>query len=196
LNIDRTGLVRHLLGTATQLFLDDKDPIAVHCLAASALEHSEYLAAAENAEPLKTHMLQSFPEMSEKDIKRIRNRHYRAIKHSHDWQGNPFDIQQSLEDFDDAQNDAILFAGWHDFMKTGAPIPVAAQVLELWFFRVYPYALNPKKDFELPLFDEIHLADRPTQKRLLRREIADAWNTYDVVADKRTDTRDLVLKRT
>lgn len=108
-------------------------------------------------------MIHTFPEMSEKDIKRIRNRHYQAIKHSHDLKGRPFDIPGSLEDFDDAQNDAVLFAGWHDFMKTGAPIPIAAQVLELWFFRVYPRSLNPKKDFDLPLFDDIHRASRKVQ---------------------------------
>lgn len=193
MDIDRTELIRRLLGTATQLFLDEKDPISVHCLAASALEHAEYLAISANAVPLKSHILETFPQSSEKEINRLRNQHYRSIKHSHDLKGVPFDIEKELNKFDDRSNDALLFAGWHDFMLSGAPIPIAAQVFQLWFFRLYPSSLNPNRDFKFPLFDKLQEATRSAQKQRLRRAIAEVYQTFDIVADEKTDIRELVL---
>ena len=194
MQIERAELVRRLLGTASQLFLDDCDPISVHCLASSALEHAEYLATKSTDRPFRSHVFGTFPEMSEKDFKRLRNCHWNVIKHSQDFKGNAYKVRARLADFDDSSNDATLFVGWYDYMNCGLSIPIAAQVLQLWFFRVYPNTLNLEKDFDLPAFDEIDKKDRKAQKAILVSEVNRANKNPDIADHPMSDGRPLVLK--
>lgn len=191
--IDQVELIRRLLGTATQLFLDDADPLSVHCLASSAIEHAEHIAETYSGESFKSHVLGTFPDMTVRDLKRLRNRHWTVIKHSHDRKGKPFDVTKELVDFDDSANDAILFAGWYDYMKCGHPIPVAAQVFQLWFFRMYPKSLNQTKDFEYQAFAQLDNLERCEQKRRLRSAIKNESSSDELLNHPMTDSRPLVL---
>ena len=191
--MDRSELCRRLLGTATQIFLDNNDPVSVHTLAGTASEHSEYLAKQHTGRNFKTHVMECHPDWTESYFKKIRNRHYRVIKHSHDFKREPFDIDHQMRDFSDQQNDAVLFAGWYDFMKCGNKIPIAAQVFQLWFFRVYPSSMNPENDFDFPSFDGISEKPRFVQKQLLNSEISNAQSWKEVVEHPLTDLRPLIL---
>jgi len=193
MDVDRLELVRRLLGAATQLFLEDADPISVHCLAASACEHAEH-AAQESAEVnFKSHAMVTFPDIAKGELKQLRNKYWTVIKHSHDRRGDPFDVSARLADFDDSDNDPIVFVAWYDFMMCGRPIPLAAQVFQLWFFRVYPASLNPESDFDFPKFDGISRETRKPQKRILKEAISDAFQMPELVSDPCTDMRPLIL---
>jgi hypothetical protein len=133
----REELVRRLLGVATQLFLDDKDPISVHCLASSAGEHAAELAAQAKAETLNQHILKTFPERSLKEIRKLRNRDWNAIKHSKNEAGQLRIPEAELKEFKDAVNDHMLFIVWYDFMMSGAKLPIPAQVYQVWYFELY-----------------------------------------------------------
>lgn len=187
MDIDRGDLVRRLLGMATQLFLENRDPVSVHCLAASSLEHAEHLAMEHTGGDFKSKIMSTLPGISERELRRLRNRHWTVIKHSHNLGGVPFDVEDELSDFDDSQNDAILFVAWYDFMSCGRPIPVAAQVFQLWFFRVYPDSLDPEKPFDFPLFDGLHELQRSEQKRLLNLAITNASAMSEVASHPMTD---------
>ncbi|MCT8329996.1 hypothetical protein [Albidovulum sediminis] len=191
--IDQIELVRRLLGTATQLFLDDADPLSVHCLASSAIEHAEHIAETYSDRSFKSHVMGTFPDMTKIDFKRLRNRHWKVIKHSHDLSGKPFEVTKELDDFDDAANDAVLFAGWYDFMKCGQPIPIAAQVFQLWFFRMYPKSLNQSKEFEYQYFSQLDSLERHEQKRRLRAAIKKESFSDELLNHPMTDSRPLIL---
>lgn len=167
--------------------------MAVHSLACTALEHAEYLASEVGQKPLKTHIIQTIPRLQEKDFKRLRNKHWTVIKHSHDLKGQPFDVKANLSDFHDSSNDAVLFSGWYDYMKCDLPIPVAAQVFQAWFFRVYPETMNPDRDFFFPPFDGLHALSRDDQKKQLRKQIAAALQWDEVLQHPNTDNRPLVV---
>ncbi|MEM7075914.1 MAG: hypothetical protein AAF484_12555 [Pseudomonadota bacterium] len=107
----REEICRRLLGTATQLFLESKDPVSVHALASNAIEHAEYLATQHRESSLKDHVIAMFPNMQLKDLKQMRNKHYRVIKHSHNFKNEPFDVEREMVDFGDVSNDYILFNG-------------------------------------------------------------------------------------
>ena len=191
--VERFELVRRLLGTSTQLFLDDADPVSVHCLAASAAEHGEHLTIEMGGEPFKSHVFTTFPDLNEKGLKRLRNRYWTVIEHSHDLKNKPFDVKTELAEFNDSSNDAVLFCGWYDFMMCGYPIPAEVQVFQLWFFRIYPNSLNPEKEFEFEAFSDLKSLDRSAQKQRLRQEIEKALHRSGIIDNIMTDRRPLIL---
>ena len=195
--IERSQLVRRLLGAATQLFLDDADPIIVHCIASSAVEHAELLAQDANRNPLKQHILSTFPEISEQEFKRLRNQNWNVIKHSHDRKGQPFDVPKKLADFDDWSNDAILFAGWHDYQRSGQPLPIEAQAFQVWFFNLYPNSVDPTKRSEVayPSFENLTNLSRIGQKTALREAIETARNDTDIMNHPNTDKTPLNMQK-
>ncbi|MEM9910563.1 MAG: hypothetical protein AAF922_07235 [Pseudomonadota bacterium] len=189
----REEICRRLLGTATQLFLDSKDPVSVHALASNAIEHADFLAQQHKGSGLKDHVLAMFPDMELRDLKRMRNKHYRVIKHSHNFKNEPFDISKEMADFGDTSNDYILFNCWFDFMGCGFPIPLAAQVFQTWFFRMYPKTLNPEHDFDFPLFDILMDLPRFVQKQKLCEAVIEVGKWKEVMEHENTDRRPLCL---
>ncbi|MEM9045200.1 MAG: hypothetical protein AAGC81_10915 [Pseudomonadota bacterium] len=131
MSIPRCELVRRLLGSATQLFLDDADPISVHCLAATAADHSDKLAEAGTGGSLKGHILSTYTDSSEQKLLKIRNQFWRVIKHPKDFRGNDIELEEELKVFDDSKNDSIIFYGWFNYFKIGEPSPIEAQVFQV-----------------------------------------------------------------
>lgn len=188
-------MVRRLLGGATDLFLRDADPILVHCLASSALEHADLIAENFSNDSLKNHVMNTYPKMKQSEYKRLRNKNWTVIKHSHDRNGDEFDVGAKLAGFDDSSNDAVLFSGWHDFAKSGQALPIEAQALEAWFFNMYPGSVDPAKCDQVahPEFEELPTLKRKAQKDALRKAIADARDNSDVMNHKNTDRSPLFL---
>jgi len=197
MDLDRSGIVRRLLGTATQLFINDLDPISVHCLASSAAEHASFLSVQKTGTAFNDHILATFPERKLKDIRQLRNRDWNVIKHAKNQSGNPFDVEKELSGFNDQINDATLFVVWYDFQMSGEPLPLEAQVFQVWYFELYPEKLNPEHVIEKGYtqeFPNLPQLSRSEQKRLLRDKICHFRNNESLLSHPDTDERSLVLK--
>jgi hypothetical protein len=62
---------RRQLGTALALYLQDKDPVSVHCLAGGGCELIEYFAKKAGGEPFTSHILKTWPDLNIKEVRRL-----------------------------------------------------------------------------------------------------------------------------
>lgn len=194
--MEREEVARRLLGAATQLFIDDKDPTSVHCLASSAAEHASFMAKSAGKETFNEHILSTFPEMNIKNVRKIRNRMWTAIKHSHDLRKSPINVPSELADFSDTTNDHTLFIVWYDFAHSGQPLPIGAQVFQVWYYELYPDTLSQEyveENGHTDLFSNLLELDRIEQKRLLREQIELAITDNDLLQHLKTDSRPLLM---
>lgn len=127
-SLTKIGAARAQLVTALDLFVRNKDPISVHCLACGGGELIEGLAEVDNKAPFATHILKTQPQLDRGKVRRLRNQYWNAFKHFYDLKGLRREDEYLLKDFNDAKNDAALFIGWHDYALVVEKMPVAAQV--------------------------------------------------------------------
>lgn len=194
---DRVDLARRLLGVATQLFVDGKDPVSVRCLVSSAAEHASYLAKESGSGVFNDHILATFPEKTIKEIRKLRNRDWNVIKHSYENDGSPKDTPSELDGFGDETNDHALFLVWHDFSQSGQPLPVAAQVFQVWYLEMYPEKLDPTHEKSIGrtnLFGNLGGLPRAEAKQRLRQLISEASHDQNIIGHSKTDNRPLVLE--
>lgn len=197
MDLARSQIVRRLLGTATQLFIDDLDPVSVHCLASSAAEHASFLSTEKTGNSFNNHILETFPKKSIGEIRRLRNRDWNVIKHASDPKGNPIDPREALDGFEDQTNDATLFVVWLDYIAGGEPLPIEAQVFQVWYLELYPKKLDPKvveHEGTTNEFPNLTNLSRAEQKRLLREKILQYRNNEELLSHVKTDARPLVLR--
>ena len=191
----RQEIVRRLLGTATQLFLDDCDPISVHCLASSAAEHASHLSEKATGSSFTNHILITFPQKKLKEIRKIRNQYWVPIKHSTDQSGQPFAIESELSDFQDDINDHTLFVVWYDYSAAGFPLPIEVQAFQVWYLAMYPNKLDHDASASFPnhYFGDLSRLERSASKAKLIDCIGAAKLDPDVMGHQKTDIRSLIL---
>lgn len=193
--MDKAEVARRLLGTALDLFLRVRDPVAVHCLAMAGGEIAESLVEKGGGEPFKNHVLETFPDMNIKELRDIQRRYSNAFKHATDRQGKDREDESILTSFDGSVNDATLFIGWYDYGAGGFPRPIEAQVLEAWYLAKHPEKVNP--DANVSGFDRVFpslqaLSPRRQHERLLD-VIKKARKNGTVMSAAGTDRRPLIL---
>jgi hypothetical protein len=191
--LTKLDVARHQLGTALDLFIRDRDPIAVQCLACGGGELIEAIAAINNLRPFSTHMLETVPDL---DIKRIRNlqrQYWNAFKHLNERGGEPRDDDATLAAFDDTKNDAALFTGWHDYYTVTGRLPLPVQIFQIWYFALNEEKLAPGTDLGTirTVFPTIMMADRTEQKRRLRRAVEKYRDNAEALTDPRTEKNPL-----
>ena len=187
---------RRQLGTALALFLDDRDPVSVHCLAGGGCELIEHYAKKAGTEPVTTHMLKTNPDMNIKKLRRVQRQYWTGFKHAtHQHSGMERDDDDLLSQFTDEQNDSALFIGWYDYAQATKKMPVEAQVHQVWYVALHPDKLNPKfsKEPYEATFPDLQTKPRAEQKRMLNEFIERARAEKEVMGDPRTDTRGLML---
>src|SRR5260370_21895047 len=114
--LTKLNVARHQLGTALDLFIRDRDPISVQCLACGGGELIEQIAALNNLRPFSTHILEAMPDIDITKIRFFQRQYWNAFKHLNDRVGKPRDDDATLAAFDDIKNDAALFMGWHYYL--------------------------------------------------------------------------------
>lgn len=193
----KAAVARRQLGTALALFLDDSDPISVHCLACGGAEIADFLAKNAGGTPFSQHALDTFPEMKASELVKLRNQYWNAMKHALTQNGKVRADDDLLAAFDDVQNDHILFIGWYDYANAVGRLPIEAQAFQVWYFANYPEKLNDAADPEpfARLFPGIKDMGRSEKKRQLRRKIAWARKRSDIMQDAATERRKLILSR-
>ena len=186
---------RRQLGTATHLFLEDLDPVAVHCLAGGACEVLEYYASKGGGKPFASLMLSNAPEMDLVDLHRLQRQHWNTFKHALDLKGLERDDIALLRTFTDEQNDHALFIGWWDHAQAVNRMPIEAQAFHLWYYAKYPDKLAPgiSPNKYTSIFPGLDGMTRSQQKERLRAKIAEARTDPEVMNDEHTERRPLML---
>ena len=188
-SLTKVAVAKAQLVTALDLFIRDKDPISVQCLACGGGEVVEGLAEIDGTEPFATHILATQPQMDRKEIRRKKNLYWNAFKHCSDLKGMARDDEKLLADFNDTMNDAALFIGWWDYAVVQQKLPVAAQVFMVWWCALYEEKLAPdvERDAIRTAFTDIRRQARAEQKRRLRRTIEKYRNNKKLLADPATE---------
>lgn len=193
----KLSVARRQLGTALYLFLQDQDPVSVHCLACGGGELAHHLAGFMGKDRFSDHALLTFPDLKEGVLQGIRNQYWNAFKHWNRLDGKPRDDRETLALFDDSKNDHALFVGWYDFANASGRMPIETQVFEAWYFARFPEKVSKEVQLEpyLRLFPNIKNLRRSDAKAKLRSVIKWARPDKTVMLDPRTDKRKLVLQR-
>lgn len=185
---------RRQLGTALALYLQDRDPVSVHCLAASATELVEHFAKTAGRAPFLFQILAQNPQAKLQDLHKAQRQYYNSFKHATQKSGVFRDDERLLAEFTDARNDHALFTGWYDYELTGQLLPVEAQVYIAFYFAKYGDQLLLPEDLAKykVVFPQLKGLSRAEQKRGLRSMIEDARKTNSAKS-RTTDQRPLIL---
>jgi hypothetical protein len=193
MKLSKLHVARHQLGTALDLFIRDRDPIAVQCLACGGSEIIERVAASQNIRTFSTHMLESVPDLDIAKLRRLQRQYWNAFKHMEDRSGNPREDDETLAAFNDSKNDAALFVGWWDYFNVTGRLPLPVQVFQIWWYALNEEKLAPGSDLDTirELFPDISACDRREQKRKLRRAVEKYRNNAETLKDPRTEVKPL-----
>lgn len=187
----KLAVARCQLGTATQLFIDDKDPVSVQVLACCA---SEILDAI-SPRPFRDHALAIHTDLTDRDYKRLRSFYSNAFKHFTSFSGSPRDDSYIFSKFDDSRNDHALFVAWYDYGSCSGKLPLAAQVFQVWYYAMYPQRLSQQSAEAQALFPGISTRDRAAQKAMLRHVYGAYRNDPALLAASATETAPLICGR-
>jgi hypothetical protein len=187
---------RRQLGTALFLYLQDFDPVSVHCLAGGGCELIEYYAKKVGGEPFTTHVLKTFRGMDMRQIRMLQRKFWNAFKHAtHQHSKEERDDGKLLTGFTDEQNDHVLFIGWYDYAIALNRMPIEAQVHQAWYIALHPDKLAV--EFSPEIYDDIFpgLRDksRLEQKRMLNGVIEQYRTDIVLMKDPRTERTELIL---
>ena len=182
--LTKLNVARHQLGTALDLFIRDRDPIAVQCLACGGGELIEKIASFADIRTLSTHMLETVPELDVGKLRNLQRQYWNAFKHIEDRGGKPRDDDDILAAFDDTKNDTALFVGWWDYYAVTGKLPLPVQVFQIWW-----YALNQEK--LAPKVQSGHHSENIARDFLVRshREEAKTQARCGKISRRRRDTQ-------
>ena len=189
-------IARRQLGTALALYLEDRDPVSVHCLAGGGCELIEYYATKAGGQPFTSHILSTVPNLNIGKLKKIQRQYWNAFKHAtHIGGDKEREDDELLLAFSDAQNDHALFIGWYDYAVAANALPIEAQAHQVWYIALYPEKLDPKHPIDLyqRTFPNLGVKPRAEQKRMLNEAIKAAKSDASIITDPRTDARPLVI---
>jgi hypothetical protein len=187
-------IARSQLATALDLFIRDRDPVSVQCLACGGCEVIEGVAEHVGQQSFSTAVIRRHPTgIDLKKFVRLRNQYWNAFKHLKERDRKTLRVEDVdlLTSFDDRQNDAVLFGGWYDYMMVRKRVPIEVQVFQLWWYAVYEDKLSPWTDLDeiRQMFPKVRDEPRKEQKRRLRRVVEKYRSDKKLLADPRTEAR-------
>lgn len=199
MKLTKIEVARRQLGTATAMFIENGEPVSVHCLACGATELMEGLAKVNKVEVFTNHIIRQRPTLGyreRRELRRIRGLYWNAFKHV--FKSNLNDLRDDgkiLDQFSDVANDHALFLAWADYGPVAGKLPVEAQVFQVWYFALYEGKLAPDVDPDCyrRQFPDLRARTRSTQKLMLREKIAWALQQHTITNATETDTRPLIL---
>lgn len=187
---------RRQLGTALALFLQDHDPVSVHCLAGGGCELIEFYAKKSGAEPFTSSILETNPNADLIGIRKLQRKYWNAFKHAtFPHGGEERDDDKVLSQFTDELNDTALYIGWHDYAQAVDALPIEAQVYLAWYLALNIEKLAPDEPRE-PYnweFPNIRAMPRAEQKRMLNNSILRVRANAETMSNPQTEKRALIL---
>jgi hypothetical protein len=191
----KLAVARAQLGTATELFIRDRDPYSVHVLACGGGELVEGLAEQMKKSTFSSHILSVHPRMDTGKLRRLRNENWNAFKHFYSRDNKtPRNDEELISDFDDQVNDLYLFLGWYDYMLVKNQLPIEVQVFQVWWYATNPEKMDPNANLSSvsKIFPDILGAARGERKRRLKRVIEKYKHDSILLADPKTETGPLM----
>jgi hypothetical protein len=142
-----------------------------------------------------THVSEIFPNMDISQIRNIQRKFSNAFKHATTRKGQDRNDEEILAAFDPELNDHALFTGWYDFILSGTPTPIEAQVFTAWYFAKHPEKASPDVDMSpfTRTFSNLPSLSSERQLGRLRDVIRKTKKNGAVMQDEGTDRRPLVL---
>jgi hypothetical protein len=185
---------RRQLGTALALYLDDRDPVAVHCLALGACELLDYHAKKAGGSPFTSHILKTTPDIDIGKIYSLQRKYWNAFKHATTRSGKEREDEELLQGFSDHQNDVALSSVGPTIYRSPACCRSRPRCSR-YGTSLNPERLAPEHSFEPYERTFPNLAKRPraVQKSMLRQMIEHTRADREVMSDPRTDIRALIL---
>ena len=183
---------RAQLATALDLFICDKDPISVHCLACGGAEVLEIVAKHREIQSFSDDILYAHSHLSPRALKAARNKVWNGLKHATKHNGDlRFDDVALLSAFKDPSNDPILFSGWYDYGSITGKLPIEAQIFQVWWLAINEDQLEPSADaaFILETFPMVKDEERALQKRRLRAAIKEHLNNPALLNHPKTEQK-------
>ena len=198
MKLDKVKVARRQLCTALAPFIEDLDPVSVHTLACAGGEIAKHLTHKAGAKPFSSYALATFPDLDMKEIRRLQRQFCNAFKHATTHGGKERADQKLLRQFNDLQNDHMLFVGWYDYMLAVKAMPIEAQAFQAWYFALYPEKLNPSVDTVQykAIFPGLGDQPRTEQKKRLREAIGKARANkaiMEIMDDPRTEREPLIV---
>jgi hypothetical protein len=195
--MDKAEIARRHLGTALDMFLRNRDPVSVHTLTMAGAELAEWLVEKAGRQPFVNHILETFPEMDMKELRKRQRLYVNAFKHATGWSGLDRDDQAILEHFEPTINEHMLLIGWYDYGAAGLPRPIESQAFEVWYLAKYPEKLNPEKA-DLPAlkyyFPNLRGQSLRRQLERLNEVIRKARRKGEIMDHADTDRRPLLIE--
>jgi hypothetical protein len=191
--LTKIAVARHQLGTAMALFIKDRDPVSVQCLACGGGELIDKIADSQNISTLSTHMLENVPSLNVAKLRKLQRQYWNAFKHMNSRDGQEREDADLLASFDDTKNDVALFVGWWDFYNVTGRLPLPVQVFQVWWYSLNEDKLSPDTDLSTirAVFPNITSRPRLEQKRRLRRAVEKYRNNQKTLNDPRTESNPL-----
>lgn len=183
---------RRQLGTALHLWLADADPTSVHVLACGGGEIADALAERASGQPMSVFMLDVHQDMTKDQLWRARNKLWNAMKHANKQNGQPRSDEALLAAPLEDDNESRLAVGWFDLSQVGIPLPIEAQIFNLWHLAKHGNRAD-LDDWVDELFPGLSTSSPQQQKEALRGRIAEWRTDADLRADPTTDTRPLIV---
>lgn len=191
-------IARRQLGTATALYLDRKDSVSVHCLAAGGWEITQQLALDQGKKIFRDYVKEDNKEMTDALYQKIKNQFWNAYKHATKQDGNPRDDSELLSHVTLRETEDRLFGGWHDYLKLTGALPLEARIYSQWYLA---RDINKFADDVDPQIKERFVRTYPNlpnlpparQHQLLLRAIAKAKRSRAMLTSNQTEHRPLIL---
>lgn len=134
--------------TAVRLYFEDRHPIPIQLLAASAREILTTVGGFMGVQTILHNVHQQLgPSMRAVEKKAMEKANF--VKHA---DRDPTGV---LDDLDDADNTNLLLIACHDFGRVAKGMPVEAQVFEAWFHVRNP---TPLRSIPLSLRQKVQMA--------------------------------------
>lgn len=131
------------LNTAIQLFFEDRDPVAVCTLAASAGRVlSDLVEHHLPSQSWRSLVPRRLPHIPKKEIYHTMDRIPNFLKHADQ---DP----ESVESFNEYENDLRLFIACDECIDLGCDLSIEMQVFQIWYVAANPNQFNEVDDPEL-----------------------------------------------
>lgn len=189
MTLTKLTVARAQLVTALDMFVRNKDPVSIQCLACGGGEITEALAEGQGEESFVSFIISDQPHMDRKQIRKVKNQYWNAFKHATTHKGMAREDDELLAQFSDLNNDVALFLGWWDYIVIQKRLPIAAQVFQAWWFALNEDKVAPDADLSMvrTAFPDIRRQPRTEQKRRLRRSIEKYRNNREIISDPATE---------
>lgn len=186
----KADAARRQLGTALHLWLADLDPVSVHVLVSGGCEVANALVQG-IGKPFSAFTHEVHPDLSERDLVKLRNVFWNAMKHAKNRNGQLRDDEEVLATPLESENETRLMEGWFDLMQV-MPVPIEAHVLTVWHLAKYGKP-GEVDDLIGDFFPALRFMPTDAQKGALRHKINEMRQNGEMMRDPLVDPRPLII---